>query len=142
MRINNLLNTFVAMIHTKDRLFVQARMLKHSVYIELEDEESVIFKGIKIIKNEDGIKIYSTDSEFYREIKYTKDFHEMGFEYGAFKFLEQKYKKKLDQIEQGVQSEISTRKNHKRIAFLKELRETQITKYNETRRRIEQIEGR
>ena len=45
---------------------------------------------------------YSTDSEFYREIKCTKNFHEMGFEYGAFKFLEQKYKKKLDQIEQGV----------------------------------------
>ena len=28
------------------------------------------------------------------------------------------------------------------LAFLKDLRETQITKYNETRRRIEQIEGR
>ena len=62
MRINNLLNIFATMRHTADRLFLQARMLKRSVHIQLEDEESVIFKGIKIIKNEDGIKIYSTNN--------------------------------------------------------------------------------
>ncbi len=142
MRINNLLNIFATMRHTADRLFLQARMLKRSVHIQLEDEESVIFKGIKIIKNEDGIKIYSTNSDFYREILKTDDFFNEGFEYGAFRWLQSKYKNVLDKIEEGVQSEISSRKNHKRIAFLKASRQIQIHKYNETTRRIEQIERR
>ena len=92
------------MRHTADRLFLQARMLKRSVHIQLEDEESVIFKGIKIIKNEDGIKIYSTNSDFYREILKTDDFFNGGFEYGAFRWLQSKYKNVLDKIEEGVQS--------------------------------------
>ena len=127
---------------TLESLFIQARMTKKSVHIELSDEESVIFKGIKIIKNEDGIKIYSTGSEFYNQIYDISNFLYGGFEYGVYMYLEYKYKNQLDKIELGVQSEISSRRNHKKIKWLKGLRENLIKKYNETKRRIEQIERR
>lgn len=128
--------------HTLENLFIQARMIKNSVYIELTDEKSVIFKGIKIIDNEDGIKIYSTGSEFYDQIYDINNFLVGGFEYGVYTFLETKYKAQLDKIEVGVQSEISSRRNHKKITWLKALRQNLIQKYNETTRRIKQIEGR
>lgn len=128
--------------HTLESIFIQARMTKNSVHIELTDEQSVIFKGIKIINNEDGIKIYSTGSEFYNQIYDISNFFLGGFEYGVYMFLETKYKAQLDKIEVGVQSEISSRRNHKKIAWLKALRENLIHKYNETTRRIKQIEGR
>lgn len=117
-----------------EHIYKQALITPNSVKIVLDDQESVIFKGIKIIKNEEGIKIYSTDTDFYTELNDTTLFE--NFELGVYNFLESKYKRKLDRVGEMIQDEISTRKNHKRVSYLKETRNNLIEKYNDARANI------
>ena len=125
-----------------DKMFNEARRVPKSVYLEYKDEEAVIFKGIKVVRNEDGVQLYNTDHDMYTRIYDIRLFLEYGFEYGVLSFCSEKYQKKLKKIEDAIQDEISKRKNHKRIGFLKTSRETLIKKYNEVTRRIKEIEGR
>ncbi len=125
-----------------DKMFKNARRVPKSVYLEYKDEEAVIFKGIKIVRNEDGVQLYNTDHDMYKRIYDIRLFLEYGFEYGVLSFCSDKYQRKLKKIEDAIQDEISKRKNHKRIGFLKASRETLIQKYNEVTRRIKEIEGR
>ena len=125
-----------------DKMFNEARTIPRSVYLEYKDEEAVIFKGVKVVRNEDGVQLYNTDYDMYKRIYDTRLFLEYGFEYGVLSFCSDKYQRKLKRIEDSIQDEISKRKNHKRIGFLKASRETLIQKYNEVTRRIKEIEGR
>ena len=125
-----------------DKMFNEARRVPKSVYLEYKDEEAVIFKGIKVVRNEDGVQLYNTDHDMYKRIYDIRLFLEYGFEYGVLFFCSDKYQNKLKRIEDAIQDEISKRKNHKRIGFLKTSRETLIQKYNEVTRRIKEIEGR
>ena len=125
-----------------DKMFKNARRVPKSVYLEYKDEEAVIFKGIKIVRNEDGVQLYNTEHDMYKRIYDIRLFLEYGFEYGVLSFCSDKYQRKLKKIEDAIQDEISKRKNHKRIGFLKASRETLIQKYNEVTRRIKEIEGR
>ena len=125
-----------------DKMFNEARTIPRSVYLEYKDEEAVILKGIKVVRNEDGVQLYNTDHDMYKRIYDIRLFLEYGFEYGVLSFCSDKYQKKLKRIEDAIQDEISKRKNHKRIGFLKASRETLIQKYNEVTRRIKEIEGR
>ena len=125
-----------------DKMFNEAKTIPRSVYFEYKDEEAVILKGIKVVRNEDGVQLYNTDHDMYTRIYDIRLFLEYGFEYGVLSFCSEKYQKKLKKIEDAIQDEISKRKNHKRIGFLKTSRETLIKKYNEVTRRIKEIEGR
>jgi len=125
-----------------DKMFNEAKRVPKSVYLEYKDEEAVIFKGIKVVRNEDGVQLYNTDHDMYKRIYDIRLFLEYGFEYGVLFFCSDKYQNKLKRIEDAIQDEISKRKNHKRIGFLKTSRETLIQKYNEVTRRIKEIEGR
>jgi len=125
-----------------DKMFNEARRVPKSVYLEYKDEEAVIFKGIKIVRNEDGVQLYNTEHDMYKRIYDIRLFLEYGFEYGVLSFCSEKYQRKLKKVENSIQDEISKRKNHKRIGFLKASRETLIQKYNEVTRRIKEIEGR
>lgn len=122
-------------------LWKEARVFPNSVYLSYKDEEAVIYRGVKIVKNEDGIKLYDTDYEMYKRIYDTRLFFEKGFEYGVLSFASDKYMRKLSVIQSSIQDEISSRKNHKKISYLKSMRETLIEKYNEVTRRIKEIEG-
>ena len=125
-----------------DKMFNDARRVPKSVHLEYKDEEAVIFKGIKIVRNEDGVQLYNTEHDMYKRIYDIRLFLEYGFEYGVLSFCSEKYQRKLKKVENSIQDEISKRKNHKRIGFLKASRETLIQKYNEVTRRIKEIEGR
>jgi hypothetical protein len=125
-----------------DKMFNDARRVPKSVHLEYKDEEAVIFKGIKIVRNEDGVQLYNTEHDMYKRIYDIRLFLEYGFEYGVLSFCSEKYQRKLKKVENSIQDEISKRKNHKRIGFLKTSRETLIQKYNEVTRRIKEIEGR
>jgi hypothetical protein len=125
-----------------DKMFNEARRVPKSVHLEYKDEEAVIFKGIKIVRNEDGVQLYNTEHDMYKRIYDIRLFLEYGFEYGVLSFCSEKYQRKLKKVENSIQDEISKRKNHKRIGFLKTSRETLIQKYNEVTRRIKEIEGR
>lgn len=90
---------------------------------------SVIYKGVKIVKEDDGIRIYSTDTDFYTDMTYS--FVIGSFEESLNAYLKRKYMSKLLVVEDSIQKEINGKRNHKRYTYLKKLRETYLNKYNE-----------
>ena len=110
-------------------LWNQARNKALGVHIDTDKHESVVYKGIKMIKDENGIKIYSTETEFYKDI--TEVFVKDSFDIGTKIYLKDKYLRKLDQIEEWIKREVNGSKNHKRFGYLQSMRETFLNKYNE-----------
>lgn len=92
-------------------------------------DDSVIYKGVKIVSNEDGIKIYSTESDFYRDI--TDSFLVGDFKNSMRLFLSRKYLRLLGLVERRIKKEIIGKRNHKKYNYLKNARTNLIEKYNE-----------
>lgn len=114
---------------TLQEIWDQARSKHFAVDIDTDKHESVIYKGIKLVKDESGIKIFSTETDFYKDI--TDEFVKDSFMIGVNQYLKKKYLRKLDEIEKMVKYEMNNNKNHKRFAYLKAMRETYLNKYNE-----------
>ena len=115
---------------TKQDMWLEAMKLPKSAHIVYPDSEAIVYKGVKIEKKENDIRIYSTESDFYKDM--TEDFIETdGFLECVNIYLRKKYLKQLDRVEMWIQKEVNGQKNHKRISNLKKFRENLITKYNE-----------
>jgi len=114
---------------TLEQIWIQARNKSGSVFIDTKKYESVIYKGIKVVRGDYGIKIYSTETEFYKDI--TKEFVMDSFTIGVKEHLKKKYLKTLDRIERAIKKNLNGSKNHKRFSYLKTMRENIINKYNE-----------
>lgn len=108
-----------------EEIWEQANNMFKSVRID----NAVIYKGIKVVNDEDGIRVYSTETDFYTDITYS--FVIGSFEESLNSFLRRKYMVKLSAIEDSIQEEINGKRNHKRYNYLKKLRETYLNKYNE-----------
>jgi hypothetical protein len=114
----------------KLKMWYEAMKLPKSAHLVYPESEAVIYKGVKIEKTENDIKIYSTQSDFYSDM--TEEFiQEDGFLLCVNIYLKKKYLDQLDRIEMWIQKEVNGQKNHKRITNLKKFRENLITKYNE-----------
>lgn len=114
---------------TLEQIWIQARSKHGSVSIDTDKHESVIYKGIKVVRDDSGIKIYSTETEFYRDI--TKEFVMDSFTIGVKEYLKRKYLRRLDEIERAIKKNLNGSKNHKNFSYLKSMRENIINKYNE-----------
>lgn len=112
-----------------DNIWNEARSTFGSVNLDTEDQEAVMYKGIKVIKRESDIKIFSTETDFYEDI--TDSFVKDSFAIGVKTYLKDKYLRFLDRIESLIQEEINGSKNHKRFDYLKGLRNEYLNKYNE-----------
>jgi len=108
-----------------DAIWKEALSMKGSVRME----NSVITKGIKTVNSDEGVRFYSTETDFYEDI--TDTFLIGGFEYSLNVYLRNKYLKLLDRVERSIQKEIDGRRNHKRYNYLKKMRQTYLNKYNE-----------
>ena len=106
---------------------------RKKAYLTYNDgSKAVIYRGIKIENTDGDIKVYSADSEFYKDI--TELFimnDELDFVSSVHAFLRRKYLKHLDRIEEWMKKEMNGQKNHKKITNLKSLREKTLGKYNE-----------
>lgn len=112
-----------------DRIWAQARDLFTSAIIDGDDFESVIYRGIKLVRYEGIVRIYSTDSPFYDDI--TDSFIvDDDFLICVKYHLRAKYLRGLDKVERMITREMNGHKNHKRITYLKTMRETYLNKYN------------
>lgn len=114
---------------TLEEIWTQARSKHTGVHLDTDDYQSVIYRGIKIVNSEKGIRIYSTETEFYKDI--TKRFVKDSFDIGVKEYLKKKYLRKLEDIEKSIQIEMNGSKNHKKFSYLKAMRENIINKYNE-----------
>lgn len=117
-------------MNTMNDLFKQARLTPKSVFLETPDEESVFFRGVKIMKTEEGISLLSLDTEFYSEIRDNEVFLTQGFQKGVYDYLRKKYMKRLAELERIIGDEISNKRNHKKYTYLKKERENIIERYN------------
>jgi hypothetical protein len=114
---------------TLEQIWIQARSKAGSVFIDTDKYESSIYRGIKVVKDESGVRIYSTETEFYKDI--TDEFVMDSFVIGVNEYLKKKYLRTLDQIERAIKKNLNGSKNHKKFSYLKAMRENIITKYNE-----------
>lgn len=114
---------------TLEQIWIQARSKHGSVSIDTDKCESVIYKGIKVVRDGSGIRIYSTETEFYKDI--TDEFNMDSFTIGVKEYLKNKYLRTLDKIERAIKRNLNGSKNHKNFSYLKSMRETYLNKYNE-----------
>lgn len=110
-------------------IWQQARSNRSLIRLDDDDNESVIYKGVKIVNSDGKITIYSTESEFYRDI--TKVFLRNGFKEGVYDFLRSKYLRQLNTVEESIKTEMNNQKNHKKFKYLQAKRSNLIQKYNE-----------
>ena len=112
-----------------DKIWEEASSTFGAVRLNSKDHESYIYKGVKIVKYNGIVTLYSTETEFYKVITYY--FYGKSFLEGVRSFLTDKYLKKLDTIEKMIQKEMNNQKNYKRFKYLKSRRNTYLKKYNE-----------
>jgi len=43
----------------------------NSIFNAVRIDNAIIYKGVKIVKNDDDIRIYSTETDFYTDITYS-----------------------------------------------------------------------
>lgn len=112
-----------------DKIWEEASSTFGAVRLYSNDHEAYVYKGVKIVRYNGIVTLYSTETEFYKSI--TKYFYGKSFLEGVRSFLSEKYLNKLDSIEKMIQREMNNQKNHKRFKYLKTMRNTYLKKYNE-----------
>lgn len=111
------------------RIWLEARGKRFSVNLDTDNYLATIYKGVKLMKRGDKIRIYSTETDFYKDI--TDSFVNGSFDNSLNLFLKNKYVRNLEKIENLIRIEISGNKNHKRYDYLKSMRNQILKKYNE-----------
>tara|TARA_R100000742_G_scaffold3133_1_gene660 strand:- start:1334 stop:1717 length:384 start_codon:yes stop_codon:yes gene_type:complete len=97
-------------------------------------EMAYMYKGIKIVRILDDIKIYNTRKLgiAYKEISPDEYevFLQYGFRNGVHQVLKNTYQEQIEKINQKIQGEVNTRNNKKHYESLKVKRENLINKYS------------
>lgn len=114
---------------TLEEVWSQARSKHLSANLDTDDHDAVVYRGVKVVRDVDGIRLYCTDKDFYEEI--TDKFVGKTFDEGLENHLKFKYINKLNLIEESIQEELNGNKNHKRFSYLKSMRKFYLNKYNE-----------
>lgn len=113
--------------------------LKRGVQI---DDNNVIYKGVKFVRTEYSIEIYTTETDFYEEMafKFVRLFYEEGFDYAVSAYLFDKYVRQIDEYNKKIKYEVSGRKNSRRYEYLKNQRNKVLEKLNYERNTRETTE--
>jgi len=116
-----------------EQVFKQASRDGISTRLTTPLSESYIYKGVKIIKDEDGIRILNTkfNGDYYQEV--TKDeyaiFKKNGWRVGCYIVATSNNRKALNIISEKIQEEIKTMKNLKRYHMLVRYRDVVIHRF-------------
>ena len=96
--------------------------------------QAYMYKGIKIVKTLNDIKIYNTRKQGleYREITDEEYYYflQYGFRTGVNRVLKSTYIGQIEKINNKIQEEVNSRNNKKHYDSLKHRRETLINKYS------------
>jgi|TARA_B110000908_G_C10107701_1_gene381547 hypothetical protein len=117
------------------KIWDQACNDSKAIKMVTEKDESILYKGIKIISNKEGIKIYNTKKGTldYREVDYNDYlyFLDKGFRNGVYHILKRTYKDQIEIINTKIQSEVNQRNNKKHYDYLKLKRDNILNKYTQ-----------
>lgn len=131
---------------TKEDVFQQALEDCNAATIKGNGYTSCFNYGCKITHNiEDNVFILENTSmggDYYRELTedQIKHFLLEGWKYGVYMLCITNTKKRLDNIERSVRSEVNGRQNPKMMSYLKNLRTTLLLKYNLLSKKINNYE--
>lgn len=114
---------------TLENIWNEVRDRHIAVDMDTDYYKATIYKGIKFLKDDTGVYIYCTDTEFYKDI--TNDFVRDSLDIGVREHLNKKYLKKLDLIGDAIKRNVNGTKNHRNFTSLKKKREFYLKKYNE-----------
>lgn len=103
--------------------------LKRGVQI---DDNNVIYKGVKFVRTEFSIEIYTTETDFYEpmEFEFVKLFYEEGFDHAVSAYLYDKYLRQIDDYNRRIRHEVGGRKNSRKYQYLKNQRDGVLEKLN------------
>lgn len=116
-----------------EQVFKQASQDGLSTRLTTPTSEAYIYKGVKIIKDEDGVRVLNTkfNGDYYHEV--TKDeyaiFEKNGWRVGCYIVATSNNRKALNMISEKIQEEIKTMKNLKRYNMLVKYRDTVINRF-------------
>lgn len=108
---------------------IWTQALKRGVQI---DDNNVIYKGVKFVRTEFSIEIYTTETDFYEEMDYefVKLFYEEGFDYAVSAYLYDKYVRQIEDYNRRIRYEVGGRKNSRKYQYLKNQRDSVLEKLN------------
>ena len=117
-----------------EEVWKQAESFSKCINLSNVSEEAYMYRGIKITKVENDIKIFTTSNARYayhemNDSQYLM-FHELGFKEGVHAVVKKQYEGKIDLINKKIKTEINTRNNKKHYDSLKLKRETLINKFS------------
>ena len=118
---------------TMEQIFNQAVGDLLSTRLSTPTSESYIYKGVKIIKDDNSIKILNTkfNGDYYQEV--TKEeyaiFEKSGWRVGCYLVATRNNRKALNIISEKIQEEIKTMKNLKRYNMLVRYRDVVIHRF-------------
>jgi hypothetical protein len=116
-----------------EQVFKQASRDGLSTRLTTPVSESYIYKGVKIIKDEDGIRILNTkfNGDYYQEVTNEEYaiFEKNGWRTGCYIVATSNNRKALNIISEKIQEEIKTMKNLKRYNMLVRYREVVINRF-------------
>jgi len=122
------------MSYSIQEIWEQATKTHKACNMSYQNEEAYMYRGIKIVKIENDIKIYTTSNAryTYHEMKDSQYlvFHELGFKEGVHAVVKRQYESKINMINKKIKTEINTRNNKKHYDSLKLKRETLINKFS------------
>lgn len=104
-----------------------------SVDMSYGNKQAYIYKGIKVVKVRDEIKILNTrtfglEYEEIEEYLY-ESFFEKGFRPGVVDVLRSSYLKRIEYLNKNIRNEINSRNNKKHYKSMKVKRAELISKY-------------
>lgn len=116
-----------------EQIFKQAQTDRLSTRLVTPISESYIYKGVKIIKDEIGIRILNTkfNGDYYHEItpeEYVM-FEKNGWRVGCYMVATRNNRKALNMIQAKITEEIKTMKNLKKYNALVKYRNTVIERF-------------
>jgi hypothetical protein len=116
-----------------EQVFKQASFDGLSTRLTTPDSESYIYKGVKIIKDEDGVRVLNTkfNGDYYQEVTDEEYaiFEKNGWRTGCYLVATSNNRKALNIISDKIQEEIKTMKNLKRYNMLVRYREVVINRF-------------
>ena len=128
-------------MYTKEQLWEQASQDFTARRIRTRNYDSYVYKGLKIIKDKNGVSLYNTKvwGDIGKEITIDNGlfvFFKYGFRMGCYRYLKTSYSDSLESITKNIQRELDTTRNKKSLDSLKVRRETYLKKYSEINRLI------
>lgn len=116
-----------------EQVFKQASRDGLSTRLTTPTSESYIYKGVKIIKDDYGIRILNTkfNGDYYQEIRMDEYaiFEKSGWRTGCYLVATRNNRKALNIISEKIQEEIKTMKNLKRYNMLVRYRDVVIHRF-------------